>query len=102
MRGIAVGEIGQVGRGDHGLHAGQLFRLRRVDLPDRGMGVRASENAPDQLAGHVEVRAVARAAGHLVDAVGTQGACADRGEIAFQVARIKTNGHAALITFAAS
>ena len=100
--GIAVGEIGQVGRGDHGLHTGQLLRLRRVDLPDRGMGVRASENAPDQLAGHVEVRAVARAAGHLVDAVGTYGACADGGEIAIQVARIKTDGHAALITLAAS
>ena len=100
--GIAIGEIGQVGRSDHRLHTGELLRLRRVDLSDRGVGVRAPENASDQLAGHVEVRAVARTAGHFVDAVGTYGTGADRGEIAFQVARIKTHGHAALITFAAS
>ena len=80
--GIAIGEVGQVGRGDHRLHALQLLRLRRVDLPDLRVGMGASENAPDQLAGHVEVRAVARAARHLVDAVGTDGTCADGCEIA--------------------
>ena len=79
--GIAIGEIGQVGRGDHRLHAGQLLRLRGVDLPDRRVGVRASENAPDQLAGHVEVRAVAGAARHLVDAVGTDRTGADGCEV---------------------
>ena len=100
--GIAIGEIGQVGRGDHRLHAGQLLRLRGVDLPDRGVGVRAAQNAPDQLAGHVEVRAVARAAGHLVDAVGTDGTRADGGEIACGVARIESHGQAPFITLAAS
>ena len=75
--GIAIGEVGQVGRGDHRLHAVQLFRPRRVDPPDLRVGVRASENAPNQLAGHVEVRAVARAAGHLVDAIRAEGTSAD-------------------------
>ncbi|OWK21852.1 hypothetical protein AJ88_12415 [Mesorhizobium amorphae CCBAU 01583] len=51
---IAIGEVRQIGRGDHRLHAGKLLRFRGVDLRDFRMRVRASENAPDQLAGHVE------------------------------------------------
>ena len=99
---IAIGEVGQIGGGDHRLHAWKLLGLRRVDVPDLRVGVWAAQNAPDQLAGHVEVGAVAGAARHLVDAVGTQWARADRGEIAFQVARIETHGQAPFITLAAS
>ena len=100
--GIAIGEVGQVGRGDHRLHAVKLLRLRGVDLPDRRVGVRASEDAPDQLAGHVEVRAVAGAARHLVDAVGADRTRADRCEVASRITRIEIHRHAPFITLAAS
>ena len=100
--GIAIGEVGQVGRGDHRFHAGQLLGLRGVDLPDLGMRMRAAQDAPDQLAGHVEVGAVAGAARHLVDAVGADGARADGCEFASRVAWIEIHGQAPFITLAAS
>ena len=42
-------------------------------LLDLRMGMRASENAADQLSGHVEVGTVAGASRDLVDAIGSNG-----------------------------
>jgi len=58
-------------------HAGQRLGPGRVERHDAGVGVRTAEHAADQLAGQVEIRAEAGAAGDLVDAIRTDRACAD-------------------------
>ena len=48
-----------------------------VDRLDARMRMRAAQHLAPDHAGHVDVGGEARAAGHLVDAVGTDGARAD-------------------------
>ena len=69
--------VAEVVPGDDGLHAGQRFRLRRVDRDDARVRMRAPEHAADELAGQVEVGAEAGAPGHLVHAVRADRARAD-------------------------
>ena len=93
--------IGEVVAGDHGLHARQRLGLRRVDRHDARVRVRAAQDAPDELAGQVEVGAEAGAAGHLVEAVRADGARADVG-LRVSVRHRLGHGYPFLISAAAS
>ena len=64
------GQVGEVRRGNHGLHAGKGAGPGRVDADDARVGMRAAQDTAHQLARHVEVRAIGRAACDLVRAVG--------------------------------
>jgi hypothetical protein len=74
-------EVDDVGRRHHRLDAGQRLGLRGVDATDDGMRVRAAQHLAPDHAGHVAVGGEGRAAGDLVDAVGTDRALADPLEI---------------------
>jgi hypothetical protein len=71
------GLVGEIVAGDDGLHAGQRLGLRRVDLHDARVGMRAAQHAADELAGQVEVGAEACASRDLVDAIRADRARAD-------------------------
>ena len=70
-------DLGEVGGGDDRLDAGQRRAPCGVDRHDPRMRVRAAHDLAPQHAGHGHVGAVRGAAGHLVDAVGTDRAGAD-------------------------
>jgi hypothetical protein len=65
-------QIGEIGRGDHRLHAGQRQRLRRVDRLDAGVRMGAAQHLADQHVRHTDVGAEPGAAGDFVDPVGAQ------------------------------
>ena len=67
----AVADVGHVGVREHGEHAGQRARLRRVDPRDPGVRVVGVAELRVDLAGHVEVGGVAPGPRHLLLAVGT-------------------------------
>src|SRR3546814_2264996 len=52
-------------------------RLRRVDRPDPGMGMRAAQDPAPDHPGHRRVGGVCRPAGDRIGAVGPDGALAD-------------------------
>ena len=89
---VAGRVIGKIGRGDDGLHARQLLGLGRVDLLDLRMRMRAAQHEADELARQVEVRAITRAARHLVETVGTQRARADALEVGLRQDRVMDDG----------
>ena len=94
--------VGEVVAGDHGLHAGQRLGLGGVDRHDARVRVRAAQHAADELAGQVEVRAEARAAGDLVDAVRADRARADVALPVGPVRAVLGHGYPFLIATAAS
>jgi hypothetical protein len=69
--------VRQVGAGYHGLDAGQRLSGAGVDLANIGMGMRRAQNHADELPGCRSVRAIARAPGDLVDAIGARNAGTD-------------------------
>ncbi len=76
-RAIGDREVNDVARGDDGLYARQLLGFRRVDRFDAGMRMRAAQHLAPDHAWHRGVGGELGAAGHLVHAVGTDGALAD-------------------------
>ena len=64
-----VGGAGEVGVGDHGEYAFERLSLGRVNADDSCVGVRAAQDATGDHAGQVQIRAVLRGAGDLVDTV---------------------------------
>ncbi len=74
---LLVGDLGEVGGGHHGAHAGELFRLRGVDGEDAGMRVRAALDLGPQHPRQRHVGAELGAAGDFIDAVGADRAGAD-------------------------
>ncbi len=89
---VAGGVIGKIGRRDDGLHARQLLGLGRVDLLDLRVRMGRTQNEADELARQVEVRAVARAARDLVEAVRAQRARADALEVGLRQDRVMDDG----------
>jgi hypothetical protein len=70
--------VGDVGGGDHHMHAGQGFCRRGVDGLDQGMDACRPEDLAVQLAGQVDVVDVARAAAGLVGRIHFWDALADQ------------------------
>ena len=84
---------GKSSRVDDRLDALQRHGLRGVEAQDAGVGVRAAQYLGDQHAGRRCVGAEARAAGHLVDAVGPEWPRADLLEVARRVAVVFVERH---------
>ena len=63
------GDFRQVGGGDDGFHPRQSQRPGRVDTPDAGMGVGATQNLAVQHPGQVDIGGVTGPAHHLVGSV---------------------------------
>ena len=99
---VAVGEIGQIGAGDHRFHAGELFRLGGVDLPDSGVRMRRAQDEADEMAGRHRIGAVFGAAGDLVHSVGTERTSADELEFLSGETGIERHDQFPLISCAAS
>ena len=62
-------QVGEIRRGDHGKHAGNLHCFAGIDRLDPGMGVRAADDLAVGHVGQLDVGRVDRLAGHLVGAV---------------------------------
>jgi hypothetical protein len=69
---------GEVPAGDHGAHAGQRQRARRIDAADHAVRDHAAADAAHEGAGAGQVGGVARTAADLLDAVDERAALADR------------------------
>ena len=67
-----------IGAGDDGLDAGQLRRLRDIDLEDFGVRIGAAEDAPREHARLDEIGGVFGAAGDLLRTVDHRHVVADR------------------------
>ena len=74
-------DIGEVGRGNYGLYAGDGQSAGGVYAPDDCVGVRAAQYLANQPARRVNVGGVARAARHLVWPVVSYGSGADDVEL---------------------
>ena len=82
---LFVGDVREVLRGHDGEHARQRFRLRRVDRDDLRVRVRRAQDLAPQHAGGAGIGGEHRAAGDLVDAVGTDGTRADDFQVGVDV-----------------
>jgi hypothetical protein len=91
-----VVQVGEVGAGDHRLHARQGQRSLGVDSDDAGVSEGAALDAPVKHARHDEVGAECGAAGHLVDAIGANRPRADRVEFRTRLRAVQDVAHAAL------
>ena len=80
-----IRHLGEIVARDHRLDARQRQRGGGVDGLDARVCVRTAQHLADQLSGQVVVGAEARAAGHLVDAVGPQRPRADELQFLFLV-----------------
>ena len=94
--------LGKVVAGDHGLDALERLGLVGADGEHPRMGVGAPDHAAVELSRQVDVGAVARAAGDLVDSVGADRPRADDLEILVLVFEHRRHGQTSLISRAAS
>jgi hypothetical protein len=70
--------VGNVGGGDHHVHAGQGFRRRSVDGLDQGVDAARAQDLAVQLPREVDVMDVARAAAGLLGRIHFRDALADQ------------------------
>ena len=66
---------------DDSLHAGEGGGFRRINALDPRVRVRAAQNFSDELPGQIVVSAKARTPSNLVDAIRTNGPCADHFQV---------------------
>ena len=90
---LAQGCERQIGGGDHGADTGEGAGRCGVNGLDAGVSMGAAEDAAVQQAGQVQIGAVLRATGNLVQAVGTHGPLADDGVLHFGKHLIGGRGH---------